>query len=286
MDRGFRIHGVGLILPLFLLLWLERILGGFGDVSRNKVAALGAARPWICCKEEGLLTGRGGEEERRFGAARCSATSFLAGRGGEEERRSCAPLLDLGRKSCYLCRSCFEQRSPRSLPSLACRGGEEGGGGGATSCCLDLHRHLPKRCYGAEFVSLLRAEHAASSIDVVIFGRQGGPISTSFVEASLRICLWSSTSLRCQVVRPRQLRSGQGSWFSAGNGCSSSLPLLLGGNALRTPVMWRRHLRTGLHSLLLFQGVVCKDEGPYCNFSFLSAIVVKGPLCKLYLPRG
>jgi hypothetical protein len=50
------------------------------------------------------------------------------------------------------------------------------------------------RCYGVVLVGFSRAEHMALVLVPVIFGRNGGPSSTSIVEAFL-----------CSTVRARRL---------------------------------------------------------------------------------
>jgi hypothetical protein len=67
----------------------------------------------------------------------------------------------------------------------------------------------------------------------VIFGRYGGPSSTSIKEA--RILGRSSTLLGSQVVRPRNPRSGRRLGFFIGREPSSNLLSDFGGNAWRSP---------------------------------------------------
>jgi hypothetical protein len=139
---------------------------------------------------------------------------------------------------------------------------------------------LPKRCYDDEL------SHAGGGLATAIFCRHGGDASTSDVEALLRIRLWSSTSLRHQVVRPRWLGGGQRLWFVAGRGFSSYLPLFLGGDALRTPAMCGGGTK-GLDCFSFFCSRVffAIMEALTSFSSVLCESVVKGPLCNLYLPR-
>lgn len=111
--------------------------------------------------------------------------------------------------------------------SLSCRGGVGRGSDGATaffSRCWPL----PTRCY---FDELNHAEGIHAS---AIFYRHGDASSTSVSEAYLRSCCWSSTLSSHQLVRPRWLGGGQWRRIIAGRGCSSTSPLILGGDSLRT----------------------------------------------------
>jgi hypothetical protein len=66
----------------------------------------------------------------------------------------------------------------------------------------------------------------ASMLDDMIFGRKGGPISTSM--AALQ---------RPQVVRPRWCGGDQRCWHFVGAGPTSKLPSDLGGDAWRSPAI-------------------------------------------------
>jgi hypothetical protein len=113
-----------------------------------------------------------------------------------------------------------------------------------------LNRSLPKGCY-AVLDNDLRANHAASMTDAVIFGRQGGLTSTSFVEALIGLLRRSSTQPGSQVVRPRK-RGVRRQKSIAGIGPSSALPKDLGGDAWRSPASSGRD-----------------TQGPDCFFIFL-----------------
>jgi hypothetical protein len=122
-------------------------------------------------------------------------------------------------------------RRPLLCISLAYRGGEERVARGAAT---RLHRSqsLPKRCYGAAV--LPRANHAAPSSSVAIFGRTSGLSSTSKTEALCSVRR-SSSSLHLQVVCPCRRRSNRRISFVVGSLLSSSLAAHLGGNVLRSP---------------------------------------------------
>jgi hypothetical protein len=70
----------------------------------------------------------------------------------------------------------------------------------------------------------------------VILGQDGGPSSTSMMEALL-ISYWSSTLLDSQVVCPRPSRGSQGLDLVAGQDRSSLLRSELGGNAWSSPTL-------------------------------------------------
>jgi hypothetical protein len=116
---------------------------------------------------------------------------------------------------------------------------------------------------GRFFVEL---NHVGGIHAPVIFCRQGGMSSTSMMEA-LRIRRWSSMLPRRQVVRPRRLGGSQRLWFYVGRRPSSALPLLLGGNALRTPAFGGGDAR-GLDCFAsLVPGCFLQSRRPYLQIS-------------------
>jgi hypothetical protein len=86
---------------------------------------------------------------------------------------------------------------------------------------------------------LPRAQHTVTEFVTAIFGQDGGPSSSSMVEALLINC-WSSTLLEGQVVRPRLLSGNKGFDLVARVEHSSMLRSELGGNALSSPVLGGR----------------------------------------------
>jgi hypothetical protein len=110
----------------------------------------------------------------------------------------------------------------------------------------------------------------------VIFGRHGGPSSTSSSEASLPSC-WSSASRFHQVVCPRWSTGVQRRRIFAGVGCSSICALFLGGNAWGTPASGGGASQgPGRFSFYCLGVLVVKCEGLFSNIRFLRARVVKG----------
>jgi hypothetical protein len=142
-------------------------------------------------------------------------------------------ILDLGGGSCPLCRCGLWSFSSRLQLPLPCHGGQERSGGVA----LAPHAHWlsPVWCYGASRHELLRAKHAVSPNGAVILGRQGGPSSTSKMEAPQRVVRRSSTLLHRQVVRPRRRRSGRPMRYFTGRMLLSILASYLDGNVSRSP---------------------------------------------------
>jgi hypothetical protein len=131
-----------------------------------------------------------------------------------------------------------------------------------------------------------RAEHAAGSLAAAILGRQGGPSSTSCVEALQRILSRSSSPSRSQVVCPRR-RAGdrRQRCFFAGRGYSSYLPQVLGGDALRTPALCGRGTKGPDCTSFLYSGVfIVIWEALSSNYLVLCTSVVKELFCKMYLP--
>jgi hypothetical protein len=158
---------------------------------------------------------------------------------------------------------------------------------GSAAFPLALHRPLPSRCYGAPLPGLLRADHTVSSVDdAMIFGRHGGPYSTSRMEALFCIHRWSSTLLHRQVVRPRRRRSGRRLRCIAGSMPPSTLASDLDGHVLRSPARGGGDTQ-GPDFFLSFGFMVYSAslEALSSNSRFLSARVVKGHLCNLYPPR-
>lgn len=149
----------------------------------------------------------------------------------------------------------------------------------AEAFCRSAER-LPKRCYDDEL------NHAGGKLATAIFCRHGGESLTSDEEALLRIRHWSSTLLRHQVVRPRWQGGGQWTRFFAGRGRSSTLPLILGGDALRTPATCGGDTQEldcfFFFSVRVFFVII---EALSSNFKFLVRVLSKGLLCKMYLPR-
>jgi hypothetical protein len=79
--------------------------------------------------------------------------------------------------------------------------------------------------------------HARGSHAFAIFYRHGDKSSTFVEEAVHQIHRWSLMPLCHQVVRPWWLGGDQWPWFFAERGCPRILPLILGGDALSTPMI-------------------------------------------------
>jgi hypothetical protein len=231
LGRCRQILGVvGPLLLLLILLGSELSGRRSGAIFFNKLVAAGLCRLLGSQDVEVLLAGRGGEGENGDVMARYAVVILPAGLGGEGESGCSLSLCAPGTRSRFVGWCCREWWGSRSFSSPACRGGEEGGGDGAAafSCrCWPL----PKRCYIGEL------NHAVGILATAIFCRHGGKSSTSDAEALHRIRRRSSVPLRHQVVRPRWLGGDRRLWFFVGRGCSSSLPLILGGDAFRTPAI-------------------------------------------------
>lgn len=90
--------------------------------------------------------------------------------------------------------------------------------------------------------AILRAEHTVLA-GTVILGRNGGPTSTSIVEALNRASRWSSTAHQLQVVRPRRWRDGRRFWFCVGKESLSILSDLGAVSASRRPASGRGDLQ-------------------------------------------
>ena len=118
-----------------------------------------------------------------------------------------------------------------------------------------------------------------------IFGRHGGPSSTSVLEAYLTLC-WSSAARRRQVVRPRRPQAGRWQRFIAG-GERLSIPLSDLGvhSTLRSPAVGGGDAQ-GLDCFSSFSSRVfsVRVEALSSNIRFVRASVVKGPLYKMYPP--
>jgi hypothetical protein len=115
------------------------------------------------------------------------------------------------------CGSCYLDLEELLYPS--CRGG----GGGGRGSLFDRWR-CDSTCFGA----IPRAQHMETVV-AMIFGRYGGPSSTSMAEACL-IHRESSTHLGYQVVCPRYPRGGWWSDLFVGGELSNPLSDL-GGDA-------------------------------------------------------
>jgi hypothetical protein len=197
------------------------------------VVAAGSLLPSFCCKTGELLTGHSGEGEQSPSAARFLLSSSLADRGGEELLEKSGPILDLGVEASLSCCCCSISCSPLTPFVLLCHGGGEDSDGSAVAQ-MDLLQPLPAGCYGS---LILRAEHIASRIGAVIFGRYGGPNLTSIVEASLSSAAEARRRLATKWFRPRWLDDGRWQEICAGREPSSFLLSFLGGDAWRTPVV-------------------------------------------------
>lgn len=143
---------------------------------------------------------------------------------------------------------------------------------------------LPTRCFGAAIS--IQAEHMTLSFGVVIFGRKGGPSSTSNAEASSESSCRCSMLQRPQVVRPRWCCGGRRLRFIVGAGPSSALPSDLGGDAWRSLAICGGGAK-GLDCFLIFLPKVLfvTLEALSSNSWFLVRVMLKGLSCKLYLPR-
>jgi hypothetical protein len=235
-----------------------------------------------------LLSGHGGEGDYHGGAVRSASFRLLAGLGGEGEHRRSTAHLALDWSSCFVCRCRLQRRSKVLRSALACRGGAGRGCGGDAAFCGCLYRILPKWCYEAALFRFPRAEHMASKFDVVTFGRDGGPNSTSMAEALSESSRWSSTLHRFQVVRPRWRC---GSWrlrFFVGNEIHSSFFFsdLGGGYALRSPTSGGGVGSQAPDCFIIFSVRVLyvKLEAFSSNSRFCYAIDAKGPPCKILYP--
>jgi hypothetical protein len=120
-----------------------------------------------------------------------------------------------------------------------------------------------------------------------IHGRCGGQSSTtSRMEALLRPRCWSSAPCHHQVVRPRWSPGVWRRWIGAGIGCSGICAPFLDGDILRTPASGGGGYPE-LDCFYFFSSrvVFAYFEVLPSNSWFLSTSDVKGPQCKLYLPR-
>jgi hypothetical protein len=106
----------------------------------------------------------------------------------------------------------------------------------------------------------------ASMLDDMIFGRKGGPISTSM--AALQ---------RPQVVRPRWCGGDQRCWHFVGAGHTSKLPSDLGGDAWRSPAIGGGDTRV-LDCFFIFLGRVffVRLEALSSNIRFFVRVMHKG----------
>jgi hypothetical protein len=199
------------------------------------------------------------------------------------EKKTGEPIfpLEIGslsrHRSCCVCKC-----SP--LFSLAGRGGEEGAV--VVDLLKQLPRCLPSRCYGVLRCKLLRAKHVTAILAAVISGRQGGPFSTSSLEALFGFYCWSSTRSFLQVVCPRSQLNGRRQESIAGVGLSSAQLSDLGGDALRSLAVGGG----GTRALDCFSSLGARvffviTRALSSNFWFLRTRDVKGPLCKLHLPH-
>lgn len=218
----------------------------------------------------GLAAPRGGSAA----ATSRARFSLLAGRGGGGD--------DGWRVLLGYCIWCLRSDHPAAderqvavLP-LAGHGGE-----GRKRCCW--FSSTSARC----LLQHPRATHAAVEFAAVIFGRYGGSSSTSDQEAFLALRR-SSTTRRRQVVRPRRLRAGRRQRFFAG-GETASIPLsdLGASTTLRSPANGGGNALVPDCFLPFSVGVFSvKTVALSSNFRFFRARIVKGPLCKMYPPRG
>jgi hypothetical protein len=264
---------LGMLLLVPMLLWSE--LGGRSNITvfNNKVVAAGSFFPRSRCKIGKLLAGHGGGGERSQSAARFLFSSPLAGRGGEEVPEEKEPILDLGVEASLSCCCCSNSNGP-CLPSVSsCHGGGEDVDGSAVAQ-LDLPQLLPTGCYGSW---IPRAEHIASRFDAVIFGRCGGPISTSIMEASLSSAAEARRSLATKWFRPRWLDDGRWQKICAGREPSSFLLQFLGGDARRTPAVGGGET-LGLDCFLvhLCRVFFVKCEPLFSNSRFFGRVMYKG----------
>jgi hypothetical protein len=180
------------------------------------------------------------------------------------EKKTGEPIfpLEIGslsrHRSCCVCKC-----SP--LFSLAGRGGEEGAV--VVDLLKQLPRCLPLRCYGVLRCMLLRAKHTTAMLAAVIYGRQGGPFSTSSLEALIGFFCWSSTGSFLQVVCPRSQLNGRRQGSIAGVGLSSAQLSGLGGDASRSPAVGGGGTRAlDCFSSLGARVFFCNNEGPFFKF--------------------
>jgi hypothetical protein len=153
-----------------------------------------------------------------------STASFLpAGLGGEGERSSGWSLFAPGSRSKFCDERGVERCCSMVSFSLSRHGGV-GSGGDGVAARFEPRWSLPTRCYYDELI------HAKGNLALAIFCRHGGVSSTSFVEALLRSCYWSSTLPSHQVVHPRWFEGGQQRRIFTERGRSSTPSLFLDGD--------------------------------------------------------
>jgi hypothetical protein len=139
---------------------------------------------------------------------------------------------------------------------------------------------LPEGCY------LLELNHTRAIWAPVIFCRQGGEFTTSDEEAMICPRRGCSKPLPCEVIRSPQEGGGPRQRIFVGRGLPSSWPLLLGGDAWRTPAIGGGGAQgPDRVSSFCLRVLVVISGGPFYNLWFLCAIDAIGPPCKLYLPR-
>jgi hypothetical protein len=259
-----------------MLLWSERI----GD--RPAPSPSIKVRLWIFWIHGAqdtavLLAGHGGEEERCPVLVSLVLTPLLAGLGGEGEGSGSSWLMNLLSRSSLLARGQPWRRSVASCLAPAYRGGTESGCNvGDLACCV-LLRALPAGCYGDASSSSPCAKHMAPMIGGMIFGRKGGPTSTSMMEAFSGASCWSSALLHPQVVRPRWCGGGQRCRYIVVAGPTSELSSDLGGDAWRSPAICGGDARV-LDCVLSFSGRVflVKLEALNSNFRSFVRVMPKG----------
>jgi hypothetical protein len=119
-----------------------------------------------------------------------------------------------------------------------------------------------------------------------ILCRKGDNCSTSMLEAFSRHCRGCSSSLRGEVIRSPLRREGPW-WMSVvGRGLPSSWPLLLGGDASRTPANGGDDAQGHDCLLSLCSRVFfVKEMALSVGWASPGAALLQGRFCNLYSPR-
>jgi hypothetical protein len=165
--------------------------------------------------------------------------------------------------------------SPWVLLLLAGLGGE-----GEDGVCLMM---LVRWSWPGTFFELITADAFIAS---VILCRQGGNSSTSMLEAFSRHCRGCSNSFRGEVIRSPHRSEGP-RWMSViGSRLPSSWPLLLGGDASRTPANGGEDAQgPDCFSSLCSRVFFVKEMTLSVGWAFPRAALLQDCFCNLYSPR-